>query len=57
MPIPYREILLTARIMDMIFDQLRDQVPISPQPARRMLIWPFKRSRLPLKMAEPAMKP
>jgi predicted dehydrogenase len=25
-PIPYREILLTARIMDMIFDQLRDQV-------------------------------
>ena len=25
-PIPYREILLTARIMDMIFDQLGDQV-------------------------------
>ena len=23
-PIPYREILLTARIMDAIFDQLRD---------------------------------
>ena len=29
-PIPYREILLTARIMDMIFDQLRDQVPDQP---------------------------
>jgi predicted dehydrogenase len=26
-PIPYREILLTSRIMDTIFDQLRDQVP------------------------------
>jgi len=23
-PIPYREILLTARIMDVIFDQLRE---------------------------------
>lgn len=29
-PIPYREILLTARIMDMIFDQLREQVPDQP---------------------------
>jgi len=29
-PIPYREILLTSRIMDMIFDQLRDQVPDQP---------------------------
>jgi predicted dehydrogenase len=26
-PIPYREILLTARIMDAIFDQLRDREP------------------------------
>jgi len=26
-PISYREILLTTRIMDIIFDQLRDQVP------------------------------
>ena len=25
-PIPYREILLTARIMDAIFDQLRQQL-------------------------------
>jgi predicted dehydrogenase len=29
-PIPYREILLTSQIMDMIFDQLRDQVPDQP---------------------------
>jgi len=26
-PIPYREILLTAKIMDAIFDQLQDQLP------------------------------
>jgi predicted dehydrogenase len=29
-PIPYREILLTSRIMDIIFDQLRDQFPDQP---------------------------
>ena len=29
-PIPYRQILLTAKIMDAVFDQLREQVP--PQP-------------------------
>jgi predicted dehydrogenase len=29
-PIPYREILLTSRIMDTIFDQLRGQVPDQP---------------------------
>jgi predicted dehydrogenase len=27
LPISYREILLTSRIMDLIFDQVRDQVP------------------------------
>ena len=30
MPIPYREILLTARIMDAIFDQLRAGAPQDP---------------------------
>jgi len=31
-PIPYREILLTAQIMDMIVDQLRTRrPPISPE--------------------------
>ena len=33
-PIPYREILLTSRIMDTIFDQLRDQVPDQPTASR-----------------------
>lgn len=32
-PIPYREILLTSRIMDTIFDQLRDQLPNQPAPS------------------------
>lgn len=33
-PIPYREILLTSRIMDVIFDQLRVQVPDQPAASR-----------------------
>ena len=41
-PIPYREILLTARIMDMIFDQLRDQVLDQPaaSPSQADLAFP-----------------
>jgi predicted dehydrogenase len=38
-PIPYREILLTARIMDAIFDQLRDQ----PQGRTNVLMTPVSR--------------
>ena len=33
-PIPYRQILLTARIMDSIFDQLQEQLP-----SRRTAYW------------------
>jgi capsular polysaccharide biosynthesis protein len=56
-PIPYREILLTSRIMDTIFEQLRDQdsddsladrsevdLAVQPQPAV-------------FEIAEPTLKP
>ena len=41
-PIPYREIVLTSRIMDAIFDQLREarssapSVPVLPEPGERL---------------------
>jgi predicted dehydrogenase len=35
LPIPYREILLTSRIMDAAFDQVRSNEPQLPQPAQR----------------------
>ena len=41
-PIPYREILLTARIMDVIFDQLRDRVPDQPAANRSQEELPFQ---------------
>ena len=41
-PIPYREILLTTRIMDIIFDQLRDQVPDQPEASQSQEDLPFQ---------------
>ena len=49
-PIPYRQILLTARIMDAIFDQLQDQVSSRTSTERD-----FPPHRPP-EMAVPAMK-
>jgi predicted dehydrogenase len=56
-PIPYREILLTARIMDAIFDQLRDQV--SNRSAARVVAGECSVSSAAtcLNMAGSAMKP
>ncbi|MGA9471283.1 MAG: Gfo/Idh/MocA family oxidoreductase [Terriglobales bacterium] len=56
-PIPYREILLTARIMDMIFDQLRDQVPDQPAASPSHADLAFQRQPVAFETAVPAMKP
>ena len=50
-PIPYRQILLTARIMDAIFDQLQDQVS-----SRTSTETAFRPQPVGLEMAVPAMK-
>jgi predicted dehydrogenase len=55
-PIPYRQILVTARIMDAIFDQLGDQFPNRFAAGRSPADLAFQRSRLPSGMAVPAMK-
>jgi predicted dehydrogenase len=49
LPIPYREILLTAKIMDAIFDQLRRRQPHEEGP--------FQSRPVALGMAAPAMRP
>ncbi len=56
-PIPYREILLTARIMDMIFDQLRDQVLDQPTASPSHADSAFQAQPVALEIAVPAMKP
>ena len=56
-PIPYREILLTARIMDAIFDQLRDQLPNRLAAARSRADLAFQAQPLVSKMAGSAMQP
>ena len=38
-PIPYREILLTARIMDAIFDQLRTAGRTGPMAPKHSIRW------------------
>jgi predicted dehydrogenase len=52
-PIPYREILLTSRIMDTIFDQLRDR----PAAIRSRADLAFQAQPVAFEMAVPAMKP
>jgi predicted dehydrogenase len=56
-PIPYREILLTARIMDTIFDQLRGQLRnrLSAGQSRGDLA--FQAQPLALEMAVPPVEP
>ena len=51
LPIPYREILLTARIMDAIFDQLQRQLP------KWRADSPFETQPLASRMAESSIKP
>lgn len=55
-PIPYREILLTTRIMDAIFDQLRDQLTVPPTASRPQTDLDFQEQRTPFEMAVPASK-
>jgi predicted dehydrogenase len=56
-PIPYREILLTSRIMDTIFDQLRAQLT-DQQAASRLQADPaFQAPPVAFEIAGPAMKP
>jgi predicted dehydrogenase len=56
-PIPYREILLTSRIMDTIFNQLRDQVPDQPAASRSQADLVFQAQPVVFEMAAPATKP
>jgi predicted dehydrogenase len=46
-PIPYREILLTSRIMDAIFDQLRDQISHMPSASRSRANLAFQAQPVP----------
>lgn len=52
-PIPYREILLTSRIMDNIFDQLRDQLPDQPAASRSRTDLAFQAQPVAFEMAVP----
>jgi predicted dehydrogenase len=56
-PIPYREILLTARIMDTIFDQLGDQLPNRLAAGRSRADLAFQAQPLALEMAVPPVEP
>jgi predicted dehydrogenase len=56
-PIPYREILLTSRIMDLIFDQLRDQVPDRAAATWSQADLTFQGRPAGFEIAVPAMKP
>jgi predicted dehydrogenase len=56
-PIPYRQILLTARIMDAIFDQLRDQLPNRLVTGRSRADSASQAQPFAFEMAVPAMKP
>jgi predicted dehydrogenase len=56
-PIPYREILLTSRIMDAIFDQLRDQFTDQPAASRSPSDLAFQAKPVAFEMAGPARKP
>jgi predicted dehydrogenase len=56
-PIPYREILLTTRIMDTIFDQLRDQFTHPPATSPSRADFAFQAQPVPFQMAAPARKP
>jgi len=53
-PIPYRQILLTARIMDAIFDQLRHQLPNRLVAGRSRADLAFQAQPLASKMIEPS---
>jgi predicted dehydrogenase len=55
-PIPYREILLTSRIMDAIFDQLRDQFTDQPKASGSQADLAFQAQPVPFEMAAPARK-
>jgi predicted dehydrogenase len=56
-PIPYREILLTSRIMDTIFNQLRDQLPNRLAAVRSRADLAFQAQPLASGMAVPAVEP
>jgi len=56
-PIPYREILLTARIMDDIFNQLRDHLSDQPATSQPQADLVFRAQPVLFEMAVPAVKP
>jgi predicted dehydrogenase len=56
-PIPYRQILLTARIMDAIFDQLRNQLPNRLAAGRSRADSEFQAQPVGFEMAVGATKP
>jgi predicted dehydrogenase len=56
LPISYREILLTARIMDAIFDQLRDQRPDRLAPGQPRVGSAFREQTVAMGMAATAME-
>jgi predicted dehydrogenase len=56
-PIPYREILLTSRIMETIFDQLRDQSTDQPAASRPKVELASQVKAVEFEMAVPASKP
>jgi predicted dehydrogenase len=56
-PIPYREILLTTRIMDTIFDQIRDQFADQPTSSRPRPDLAFQSQPVRFEMATPVSKP
>lgn len=56
-PIPYREILLTARIMDTIFDQLRDQLPNQSTPSGSQADLAYRAQPVLFAMPVSAVKP
>ena len=55
-PIPYREILLTSRIMDTIFDQLRDELPDRPAASRSKADLAFQAQAVAFEMAAPPVQ-
>jgi predicted dehydrogenase len=55
-PISYRQILLTARIMDAIFDQLREQLSSRPATGRAAAHSAFQAQPDGFEMAAPGMK-
>jgi hypothetical protein len=55
-PIPYREILLTSRIMDTIFDQLRDELPDQPAASRSKADLAFQAQPVAFEMTAPPIQ-